>query len=464
MRWLAITALVIAWLFPALPVFAQEQAVRTIPFEGPEVFCHILHHLGIKPIPTIKPEELEADADQTLIIVFGKPLVIKLATGGLAHFVGKGGNLLIATDYAMQIPELPVRVTGRQRGSKSSAYRGSFQCPWLPYPVPDSRGAGLNRDHPVFRFLQKGIATNNPSQLVITDEMSSVEPLLEFPRFMRAPERPRDRYMAGSPRDAPAQGRMLFIAGHGMFTNGMMLQSDNDNFAFAVNAVQWLREAPDGGRRPRALFIVDGKVITDFNMSLTPPPLPKPTPTVSMINRLLRGLEDERFFHRVLADMLGDKQRFVVALILGVVTLALLLYGARKILAGRYLPDTHVPLAVGPEALTGASDSLMQRRLEASLRQSNFWPEARALAHEWLRAEFAIPAEQDVSVHRGELQVQGYWWSNRLLRRHVEFVMRLAHGDREFKVSQHDLLQLVKTLQQLSQAIKENHVALLDGG
>ena len=53
---------------------------------------------------------------------------------------------------------------------------------------------------------------------------------------------------------------VLVVAGHGMFMNGMMVQSDNDNFDFANNAVRWLRESSTGIRRGGAFFVVDSEV------------------------------------------------------------------------------------------------------------------------------------------------------------------------------------------------------------
>ena len=71
----------------------------------------------------------------------------------------------------------------------------------------------------------------------------------------------------------------MVIAGHGLFTNGMLLQADNDNFEFAVTCLRWLGDGPDGPRR-QALFIVDGEVIQTFDGSLKPPlpPLLPPVP------------------------------------------------------------------------------------------------------------------------------------------------------------------------------------------
>ena len=76
-----------------------------------------------------------------------------------------------------------------------------------------------------------------------------------------------------------------------MFFNGMMAPDNNDNFEFAVHAARWLLEGTDGKTHSKALFIVDGRIVTTF----APPPQPIPMPPLSILNRLLRGWEEERW-------------------------------------------------------------------------------------------------------------------------------------------------------------------------
>src|SRR5262249_30110277 len=80
-------------------------------------------------------------------------------------------------------------------------------------------------------------------------------------------------------------GRILVLADHSLFINGMMLQEDNGNFQFAYNCLKWLREGPEG-KRDRVLFADEGKVVTDFTVPLRTLPA-GPISPVDMANRLI---------------------------------------------------------------------------------------------------------------------------------------------------------------------------------
>jgi hypothetical protein len=462
-----LVAVLIAWIASALAGHAQEQEVRTIPFEGPEIVCHILHSLEMTPIVTL--EDAATDPDQTVIIVLGNPQVVNYlhtATGGLKQFLTNGGNLLIATDRRLFDRDLSIHISGELVGTPNKlrghfAYRGELQCPSL--------GSGERdfRDHPLFSFLQKGIATNCPSSVDVLVGDESLQDLLVYP-FARF--RPADggfrgihlRYMVGSPKDAPPHGRALYIAGDGMFMNGMMLQSDNDNFDFTVNAFRWLREGPQSTKRTKALLMVNGEIVTNFNMNLTPPPQ-IPIPPLKMLNRLIRGLEHERFFHRVLSGLLGSNIGKVVAVLAGLMTFVLLLYGAKKIMAARYHVETAVPSVIGPRPAMSATDPMEQRQ-QALLRQGDFWDESRHLVLEWFRQEFDVTPNRWLAGVDARFHVEDFFWSRWRLQSKADYVLRMARAPGPMHVSRSQFFGLVEGLKKLSGALKDGRVALLVEG
>lgn len=471
-----ICGLLTVWASVVVSIAAQEEKVRTISFEGPEVFCHVLHKLDLKPI-------VELDADkippkETVIVVFGQPRVLNdlhERLGGLSGYLERGGSLLIATDFRMQSADLPVRITGEPKlQSSETAYRGSKECPWLTYPIPELADLQLGQalPHPLFRFLQKGIATNCPSQVVIRRENVPLVPVLQFPvdldRAIRDLGRGGpfvveiDHYMVASPADALPQRRALYVAGHGMFMNGMMMQADNDNFAFALNAVQWLREAPEGRQRSHALFIVDGKIITEFDTKLTPPLPPIPLPPVTAINRLLRGLEDERVFHQLLAKI-AEPDRWL-ALTLGLLTLGLLVYGSKKLMEGRVQPDAGVPMLAGTQATVGAPSPLIRQRIDALICKNLLGEDARAIVHEWFREQFGIAPGRWSAGFDGNLQVESARSSDRQLLRLVDYVLRLARAPEPTQVTRSEFCWLVESLPLLGQAAQANQIALFVAG
>jgi hypothetical protein len=473
-----LVAVLIAWIASAVGAHAQEQEVRTIPFDGPEIVCHILHSLEMTPIVTL--EDAATDPDQTVIIVLGIPQILhKLhsATGGLKKFLTNGGNLLIATDRRLTDHDLsihisgePVRTPNKLRGH--FAYRGEVQCPKFKLDRDDPFGGFLQekrdfRDHPLFSFLQKEIATNCPSNVDVFDGEESLQDLLVYPfgRFRMAGGGlggGQGRYMVGSPKDAPPRGRALYIAGDGMFMNGMMLQSDNDNFDFTVNAFRWLREGPQSTKRTKALLVVNGEIVTDFNMNLTPPPQ-IPIPPLKMLNRLIRGLENERFFHRVLSGLLGSNIGKVVAVLAGLVTFIVLLYGAKKILAGRYHVETTVPSLIGPRPVMSATNAMEQRQ-QALLRQGDFWDESRHLVLEWFRREFDVTPNRWLAGVDSRFHVEDFFWSRWRLQSQADYILRLARAPGPVRVSRPQFFGLVEGLKKLTGALKDGRVALLVEG
>jgi hypothetical protein len=337
-----IFAAVIFWAMPPTGR-CQEKGTVTVEFAGLEAFGHILHSFNLKPIT--KVENARLTPEKTLLIVFGDLDKWTGLDGGgslakdLENFCEKGGALLLASDYPDLQMRLPYNLTNpgisvHARGQ--NRYKGEWdQCPLL-------KGSA---DHPLFNNVKKGLATNNPSILRMTG--SSLARLAKFPQdcyFLAALRLPADAgYLFGSPKDAPPSGRVVALAGPGVFLNGMLIQTDNDNFTFAWNTIQWLVEGPKG-LREYALFIHDGKMIDNFAL-----PLKRfdsvPIPPIQVVNRVLRGLEDENFFNRVLIENVGKEVLLRVLLFVG--SLIVLILGALRIMKGRYRLDMKVPLIVG---------------------------------------------------------------------------------------------------------------------
>ncbi|HZZ79068.1 MAG TPA: hypothetical protein VFE62_11145 [Gemmataceae bacterium] len=465
-------AVALAVLALAGPVESQEP--RTIPFEGAEVFCHILFHQGLQPIQST--DDLGDDPSDTLLIAIGTPPRKQdfRAAGGLGRFCSKGGNLLVASDRAFIEYDTRITIDGRRLVQPvGSTYRSAPECPWIP-----STAGG---DHPLFTSLRKGIATNRPSYLIILKmgpppPPFSIAPLLRFSDDTRRDDVPGGAggmgmgkggwvYMLGSPKDAPPRGRILFIGGHGMFMNGMMLQGDNDNFDFGENAIRWLREGPDGKLRSKALLILNGNVVKDFNMNLSPPaatPKPQvPVPPGEAINRLLRGMEEEGMFHKMLRGLLRDNLHRTIGVILAFVTFGLLLYGAKKFMDGRYAREATVPLMAGTVATPVSALSRGQQRNLALHRQADASSPAVQMVAAWLRAEFGVVASAGAAV---TLQASGFFLFRWRLQRRADWVFALARAPGTTTVTRHQFASLVAILPELSAAVASGRLTLLVDG
>jgi hypothetical protein len=470
MRFTSIAALL---AILALADFGRgQQAPLTIPFEGPEVFCQILSHEGLRPVVSL--EDLGADPLDTLLIVFGRPDQAGL-DAVLENFLGQGGNLLFISDHPFTTKHVISRGWHVTQPAES-AYGRLPACPWI-----SSASGG---DHPVFESLRRGIATNRPSDVFHRKmkfgpvALSPLVTLLEFPEDAvreegrRLPvggnEPPPLRYMVGSPRHAPPQGRMLFIAGQGMFMNGMMLQADNDNFDFAINAIRWLREAPDGKKRSKALLMVDGRIVTDFDMNLSPRasarPPHIPVPPVKAINRLIRGMEDEGLFHKIEQGMFGEHFDRVIGILITVATFVLLLYGAKKFLEARHVRETAAPRMVGVVAPMQPAAPRRQQRQQALQRRPDTTGAGQQLACAWLRAEFGIDPGQWSPDTRVDLRANGFMFARWLLQRRANGVLAIVRASPAGHLTRREFAGLVETLPRLSDAVRAGQLELFVDG
>jgi hypothetical protein len=207
------------------------------------------------------------------------------------------------------------------------------------------------------------------------------------------------------------------------------------------------------------LFCVDGEIITDFDMKFTPP-LPRlPVPQAEALNRLARGLENEKFIQRKLSDLLGSRMGRLIAILLLIVTVLLLIYGMRKFMEGRHRLETQAPTLLGPSP----SHASNADRHQTILRQGDFRTAARRLALDWLQQDFDVtPDRWLVSVDAG-FQATGSLWSRWRLERQANAVLDLARAGDGPRLSRHQFFAFVESLRSLSAAVQAGDLALLVG-
>jgi hypothetical protein len=449
----------------------EKKKVVTLPYDGPDFFSHILFAKGLTPLASF--EEAIQQPTKTLVIIWGAVNSRENGLIDVSHFLREqekdyrinGGSLLVATDYPVGTPSFAVSgfpismpLTDRVFGGQPPADRvfgGHSQCPWLTYGDKDTEERAVTREHPLFHLLNHKIATNHPSTLMAF-ETPTFQGLGR--RFSRKGQ--PSYYLAASPKGTPPFGRTLIIAGHGIFINSMMLQPDTDNFAFAINAVEWLRQGPNATKRTQALFVVDGQIITKFDRDLTPPMPPIPMPSVEMVNRLLRGLEDEGFFHWLIERALGNRFRYAAPFLIGIATCLGLLYGAKKFMDNRLVNDTAVPRMVGISANTTTEVPRVRQRQKALYRQTETSDEARLLGRQWLTAELGVSAEQCTPGVVG-IHVGGFFLTRRSLQKQADYVIELACAVEPTKISRADFIALVNSLTRLSRAHRAGRLTLL---
>jgi hypothetical protein len=437
----------------------QDAPLVPVSFRGTEAFGHFLHSFDLQPARNTA-DLAKLAPEKTLVVIFGDlaKLGDGLSAARLEVFLKQGGALLLASDYP-DGQRLPFGLTNSGqvvRAAGPSAYQRKWdECP-LAQPA--------NRLHPLFKNLSKGLATNRPSFLVgHAPELRCLagfgkDCLLIHADPVQLTGVPDGAgYMFGSPADAGPAGRVLILAGPGVFLNGMLFQTDNDNFAFTWNTVQWLSAGPRG-RREYALFIDDGKVVDRFALPLSKFG-PVPMPRIEIINQLLRGLEDENFFNKTLMQRI-DKDEILRKLAWLASALVLFL-GARRMMHSRFRLDTAVPLVVGKLDAAPPAMPVQWQRSEELRRLKNFWEPAQVLARQFFldHAGMTVPLWDDAAAAPA-VEAEGGFWRRRTLARQVDKLWHLALSSPAQPVDQKEFDNLLRTLAELSEAVTAGRLRL----
>jgi len=425
----------------ASPAFSQRRP--TVPWQGSEFFRNLLHSFPYRCEPLQDIADLDRfEPAQTLIIVFGDNHVldkVQERTGGLTRFHQRGGSMFIATDRNDEgrLRELKVRVSGlaviAQKGSH--AYQREQFCPLV---TDFTTGEG---EHPLVAGLRKGLATNLPSYLEWHRDCE-LEILANFPSDALVLDRWRPLvplpYMMASSAAAGEKGRILIVAGHGVFQNQMML--NHDNYAFALNSIHWMTE---GGKRKHVLFVEESKVQASFQVPLTKLP-PPPLPRAEILDRLLHGLEQENLFNRLLLESIGARHIWR-AVLLGLTVLVVVL-AFRRLLVARHRPEPRLPLVAQKAALALAAPPVQALRREALLKAGNLWETARELARECFEV-YGMPGLG--SAEPPAFAVEGGWWQRWRLSRLVRRLWDLAYGPDASRISPRQIRRVQEDLAQL---------------
>jgi hypothetical protein len=388
--------------------------------------------------PDMKLRERSRDPQETLLIIFGDTSIlddIRKHAGSLEKFRRRGGSILIASDRddRGRLQELGLRITGGVvTQDLEQAYKGIPECPRITRPLVDF--------HSIFQGVTQGLATNRPSD-VFQYRNSGFKLLASYSNGRRL-----DGNFGEDLAFLVGRDQVLVMASHTVFWNVLLAQPDNDNFVFAKNCVRWLAES-NQGKRKYALFVEDGRIVTQFDVGLTVSALP--FPTTQVLNRLLRGLEDENIFNRLL-DRIPRERILRTLLILA--TLVLLLYGCKSILWARHRIETAVPLLTPlPSPFPTVQLTLPASRQQALLKTGNFFEPARDLARFFFEDLAQLPHGQPGNAP--SFSVPGGWLERRRLNKQVHHLWQLAHGDPR-RISKRQFRRLPAILDRLTLAVR----------
>src|SRR5439155_10318416 len=118
--------------------------------------------------------------------------------------------------------------------------------------------------------------TDQPSYIVLDSPAGDYVVLSCFPPLVTGrgglpSTEKQPAFAVGSP--ASSDRRVLILSSHSQFWNSAVVQGDADNWAFMLDTVRWLSEHK-GKKRKHALFIVENKVVTNFDVPIGELPFP----------------------------------------------------------------------------------------------------------------------------------------------------------------------------------------------
>ena len=149
-----------------------------------------------------------------------------------------------------------------------------------------------------------------------------------------------------------------------------------------------------------------------------------------------------------------------IAVVLGIVTFIVLIYGAKKFMEGRHHRETAVPQFIGPQPERKGTTPSDQRQY-AMLQKADFWEPSHHLAADWLRQEFGFTAGAGTDAR---FQAVGAFWTRWRIQRQADFVLRLADNSNAEPMSRKQFFALIETMKGLCAAAKDGRLALLVDG
>ena len=443
-------------LLAAAQAAAQDAPLVPAPFDGTEAFGHILHACGLEPVAA-PHEASKLPPEQTLVVVFGDLEAFDKAHAGfLASFRAQGGALLLAGDFPGQI-DLRIERIFISGAPVLATNESIYQEKWQGCPVIGPRGRA-EPAHPICQGLTRGLATNRPSFLLLGGAL--VQPVASFAedcRYVDAAgehQLPENAAFIAASTAVRDGGRIVIVAGQGVFLNSMLMQKDNDNFIFTWNTIRWLAEGPRGPRQ-FALFVSQGKPVINFALPLTRLG-PVPVPPIRVVNHMIRALEDENVFNRFLLSHGGKGPYLRMLLVLA--SLAVLIGGAWRIMNARFRLDTRVPLLVGKQQVAAPALPTPWLRQEELRQLGNYWEPAQILARQFFldHAGLSVPL-WDAQSPPPRLESSASFWQRRKLTRQVHQLWNLAGSAPANGVSARQFEKLLRLLADAAAGLHAQH-------
>ena len=329
----------------------------------------------------------------------------------------QGAAVLVASDRKGAVYGCCDVASGPVLVSEADAYRSFRDCSQVTVAAGHRLMEGVG-----------SLVANRPGWLSRMDPRASV--IAQLPESSSIRYRGRDTPIGARPliaaRDAlRGNGKLIVVADHSMFINGMLMHGDNA--LFAINVAEYLTEG-----RTQLEFVVDGVLQDDIGAP--PLPLPEELPDVpeesllAFANNFLTSFEDENLHNELAANRPRDLHpaRYKRALLLGLAFVVALYAISRLPFAGRtYRERFRSPVRTTSEA-----------RCDTQLAYGALYPAARSLARSLLFKLGAEPIDDSdkLPVPGDEnIQFDGSNSERRRVRNELQEFAKIANDGRSFR-------------------------------
>jgi hypothetical protein len=457
---------------------------------GTHVFRRVLYNQGLKYDRGLKPvsgfAELHGlDARDCVVILLGDLTRLNQLPGGLTGFLNKGGAVLLASDQKVpdrDAAQAILDVTGVSLPGYLLVKAPQETChrrrPDRPFVAPADRARPDLFRKTAENNWQWGVATNVPSFLEGVQLPSGMRVIGTLPADCHWEKPGGERGHIDDPLPFAVagdvgKGRLLFLADHSVFVNGMMAPRDDNNVEFAAAAVDWLS---DGGRRSRVLFVEDGTVNDTFNVQLSAPAAIQEPPIdpedlldlpeedlVGMADATLARLEADDELNGTLWDWLrrhGHGPTWLVRLAVLAVSAGLLCVGGVMLVRRRHRVEAGLPTLARAAGQQTPEGPPLEERRRAMVKADNLYEAARGVARSAFAAAGLPEPPPGERRPRPRVVVRGGWWRRWRVRRRVEELWRLAYGKRPPRLRLSGWNRLLRDAEELRAGLADGTIRL----
>jgi len=423
---------------------------------GCELFQMLLEERGISNIQTLETS-LNSPSNSVIVVTGDLRRLPADSWTRLVQYVGRGGNVLIASDQARTMTGIGEIKPGPVVAARSEDAYSEFRDCIRIQDIDATADAMLG---------VKEIVSNRTGWLVLPGKTSSVNPLrwkviASLPVDCLPPASSQQPIIAVGSGSTPTAGVMILVADTSVLTNGMIWHGDNVTFAIRVS------EVLGRGKRSQLTFVADGRVLASYKDRVHPPPPiayrdPTKSPTAPQLqnlpetdlatklliaNHVLKSVADSNILNEAMANQPRPvNSRAYILTVLGLaaaaLTLLMLAFLIRRIpaLLGRQPVIPHV--------------SAFEMDSGSKKVSSQYGPAAFILAREFCKECSGSSGERDWKNKATQFQISEAIPNDRALREKLEYVRSFEIGNLVTKVSENEFLKLGKTIHELRQALR----------